>query len=774
MNQNHIDTLLNEPIPEADSNARKIAINSAVSQFSHEVNQGNIASDRPIDTLGGAPRDQSSWSAIMNFLNRPSHGRVFATIVLGFVSFALVKQLPSGLPETTPTTSIISELDASSLQADNVELRDSLISASPAPAPEKLAKTLPPSTQTSITIATPLEMPLEMPQQRQAMPLEEVVVSRAHTQQLKSQVENQVETQVEFKSETKVEMRDRPDLKESLSQNRSQQIMQADGELIIMATKARAKTAKIRRELSDIEASTVTAEGLVQVQSNREPNDSSSYPPTAPTLAESSSNLSSPLLALPKQRPDRFEQYPSHQESVLKLVRNEPVSTFSADVDTASYSLIRNQLQRGFLPAPTAVRTEEVINYFSYNYVSPDSKELPFRASISVVNSPWNKSKKLIHIGIKGYDFAPTEIPDSNLVFLLDVSASMRAPNKLPLIKKSIALLIKTLKPSDKISIVAYSGAAGVVLEPTQASDDTKILAALESLDAGGSTAGGVGIELAYQLAEKNFNSDATNRIILATDGDFNVGQQSNQALKTLVERKRENGVLLSVLGFGRNNYQDDMMQALAQNGNGVAAYIDSLSEARKVLVDQANSTLFTIAKNVKFQIEFNPNTVSEYRLVGYETRHLYREDFNNDKVDAGDIGSGHTMTAIYEITPTAANKRSIDPLRYRDEAEATFVAKNSDEYGYLKMRYILPNESESQLIDQPIPNKLITTSNESDLGFSIAAASFAQHLKGGKYIGNMSLADIIEFARANRGEDKNGYRGEFIRLLELAKVAKP
>jgi Ca-activated chloride channel family protein len=371
---------------------------------------------------------------------------------------------------------------------------------------------------------------------------------------------------------------------------------------------------------------------------------------------------------------------------------------------------------------------------------------------------------------------------------LLDVSGSMSDANKLPLVKQSIALLLSKLKPSDTVSIVVYAGAAGVVLEPTEARNKSKILAALQRLNAGGSTAGGAGIELAYQLAEQTFNADAVNRIILATDGDFNVGQESNEALKALVERKRDNGVFLSILGFGRNNYQDDMMQTLAQNGNGVAAYIDSISEAKKVLVNQASSTLFTIAKDVKLQVEFNPKTVSDYRLVGYETRHLNREDFNNDNVDAGDIGAGHTVTAIYEITPSNVSNTLIEPLRYattpsKDSVnkrsilgKATDTSSNTTEYGFLKIRYKLPTQSVSKLIEQPIfiAQAERNPTEQSDLNFSVAAASFAQYLKGGKYTGKMTLSDITGMAKASKGDDPYGYRSEFIRLLELAEIAKP
>ena len=425
------------------------------------------------------------------------------------------------------------------------------------------------------------------------------------------------------------------------------------------------------------------------------------------------------------------------------------------------------------MPKPQAVRAEETINYFDYNYPLPESKDRPFKPTVSVLDSPWNESKKLVHIGIKGYDISTSNIPDSNLVFLLDVSGSMGSTNKLPLVKQSINLLLDTLKPTDTVSIVVYAGAAGVVLEPTQIKEKTAILSALNRLNAGGSTAGGQGIELAYQLAEQHFNKGGVNRIILATDGDFNVGQSSNEALQTLVERKRDNGVFLSILGFGRNNYQDDMMQTLAQNGNGVAAYIDTLSEAKKVLVDEATSTLFTIAKDVKIQVEFNPSTVSEYRLIGYETRALKREDFNNDKVDAGDIGAGHTVTAIYEITPANAKNQSIDKPRYAENQNKIDATANSNEYGYVKIRYKAPTGSKSKLIEQAIP---VTINNnvDSEILFSTAVAGFAQLLTGGKYTGDLSYSDLVKVASKHKGDDDFGYRTEFIQLLRMAEIAKP
>lgn len=475
--------------------------------------------------------------------------------------------------------------------------------------------------------------------------------------------------------------------------------------------------------------------------------------------------------AINQQRLDHGEEYAEYQASVIKQVADEPVSTFSIDVDTASYSLVRDQLNNGLLPKPQAVRAEELVNYFNYDYPAPRSKTQPFEPSLNLFDSPWNEGKKLLHIGIKGYDISADQQPDSNIVFLLDVSGSMNSQNKLPLVKQSIALLLETLKPSDTVSIAVYAGAAGTVLEPTKVKEKQTIMNALNNLNAGGSTAGGAGIRLAYQLAEQNFDKQAVNRIILATDGDFNVGQQSNEDLKTLVERKRDSGVFLSVLGFGRNNYQDDMMQALAQNGNGVAAYIDTLSEAKKVLVDEATSTLFPIAKDVKIQVEFNPSTVSDYRLVGYETRKLNREDFNNDKVDAGDIGAGHTVTVIYEITPSDSKKPSIDDARYSVN-KAKPESKQSNEYGFLKIRYKLPTETKSKLIETVISKN--QTGDNSEAEFSVAVAGFAQLLAGSNHTGELDYDKVITLASKHKGDDPFGYRSEFIQLVRMAKIARP
>ncbi len=457
----------------------------------------------------------------------------------------------------------------------------------------------------------------------------------------------------------------------------------------------------------------------------------------------------------------------------VKLVSEEPVSTFSVDVDTASYAFVRRQLNHGSLPQKNAVRIEEMINYFDYDYSVPTDKTIPFQPTIAVYPTPWNPDTKLLHIGIKGYDIVPEKKPLSNLVFLLDVSGSMNSQDKLPLLKNSFRMLVNSLEEEDTIAIVVYAGAAGTALEPTKVKEKGKILAALDRLQAGGSTAGGEGIRKAYELAQANFNKEGVNRVILATDGDFNVGIQNPEELKSFIERKRDTGIFLSVLGFGQGNYNDALMQKLAQNGNGNAAYIDNLNEARKVLVDEASSTLFTIAKDVKFQIEFNPNRVAEYRLIGYETRLLNREDFNNDKVDAGDIGSGHSVTAIYEITPVDSNAKLIDKLRYNNE-----VTKKDDqrplneEYGFLKIRYKLPNSDTSQLATTTINLENEYTQIDevaADIRFAASVAAFAQLLRGATYTGEFSHDDIIKLAKSSTGKDTFGYRHEFINLIRLA-----
>ena len=459
----------------------------------------------------------------------------------------------------------------------------------------------------------------------------------------------------------------------------------------------------------------------------------------------------------------------------LQLVSQEPVSTFSIDVDTASYSFMRSALNRGVLPQKDAVRVEELINYFDYDYEAPDSRAEPFKANVSVMPTPWNTNTKLLRIGIRGFDLPKTDAPKANLVFLLDTSGSMNSPDKLPLLRNSFKLLLSSLKPDDTVAIVTYAGSAGTVLEPTRAAERNKILAALDQLNSAGSTAGAEGIRQAYQLAERNLDKNGVNRVILATDGDFNVGISDPEELKSFVERKRETGVTLSVLGFGHGNYNDRLMQTLAQNGNGNAAYIDTLSEARKVLVEEASSTLFTIAKDVKLQLEFNPAQVSEYRLIGYETRLLNREDFNNDKVDAGDIGAGHSVTALYEFTPAGSASQQVDGLRYQSESPARTDGSNSNEYAFMKIRYKLPDSDTSKLIETSITKASEASSVAQaprSSRFAAAVAAFGQILRGGRHTSSFSYDDVVTLAQSARGEDRFGYRAEFINLVRLAKSA--
>lgn len=460
----------------------------------------------------------------------------------------------------------------------------------------------------------------------------------------------------------------------------------------------------------------------------------------------------------------------------LKLAKDEPVSTFSIDVDTASYSFVRSSLNQNVLPQKNAVRVEELINYFPYQYSAPTTKEEPFKANVSVFPTPWNKNTKLLHIGIKGYEIDAKEKPRANLVFLIDTSGSMNDPNKLPLVQNSLKMLLDTLNEEDSVAIVTYAGNAGVALPPTKIKDKSKISTVIDNLGAAGSTAGAEGIRQAYQLAEQNLNTKGINRVILATDGDFNVGITDTNELKSFVEHKRATGVTLSVLGFGRGNYNDELMQTLAQNGNGNAAYIDNLNEARKFLVEEASSTLFTIAKDVKIQVEFNPAQVAEYRLIGYETRLLNKEDFNNDKVDAGDIGSGHTVTALYEITPVDSKAPLVDELRYpKPNTKPAETDNKGNELAFVKIRYKLPDSDTSKLITTPVTVEQAYKSVDEtpvESRFASAVAAFGQLLRVDPYLKEFNYDQVINLAEGAKGEDKFGYRSEFINMVRLAKNA--
>ena len=479
-----------------------------------------------------------------------------------------------------------------------------------------------------------------------------------------------------------------------------------------------------------------------------------------------------PMVVPPMPSGDAFPQF---EESQIKSVATDPVSTFSVDVDTASYAFVRSMLRDGIVPPADAVRIEEMVNYFPYDYAPPPSDDAPFAVRSTVVPSPWADGKQILHMSIKGYEPPADERKSVSLTFLIDTSGSMNDPSKLPLLKRSLALLLDTLDERDTISIVTYAGSAGVVLGPTQADRKATILEALDRLDAGGGTAGSEGLMLAYRVAEDSTIEGGINRVLLATDGDFNLGISDPEQLEDFIAKRRDMGISLSVLGFGMGNYGDDTMQALAQNGNGNASYISDFAEARKVLVEEVGGTLETIAKDVKIQIEFNPSVVSEYRLIGYETRALANQDFNNDKVDAGDIGAGHTVTALYEITPVGSEAAALEPLRYGDAKPTPALTSKAEEIAFVKLRYKLPDESTSKLIENPIRvgEALDDVASASDdVRFSLAVAAFAQKLKGSIQM-DMGWPAIRTLAAAARGEDEAGYRSEFLRVIDDAAALK-
>lgn len=457
------------------------------------------------------------------------------------------------------------------------------------------------------------------------------------------------------------------------------------------------------------------------------------------------------------------EEYNRIYESGYRSPVNSPLSTFSIDVDTASYSNIRRFLNRNQMPPKDSVRIEEMLNYFSYSYKNPGRKA-PFSVNYELAECPWDKNHHLLHIGLKGR--VEEKLPDNNLVFLIDVSGSMNSPSKLPLLIDSFDLLLNQLNSRDRVAIVVYAGAAGVVLPSTPCNRKEAISSALRSLRAGGSTAGGAGINMAYRIAEQNFIKDGNNRIILATDGDFNVGLSSTSSLVRMIEEKRKKGIFLTILGFGMGNYKDGRMEQLADKGNGNYYYIDSLLEARKVLCSDMTGTLFTIAKDVKIQIEFNPGKVKAYRLIGYENRTLKAEDFNDDKKDAGELGSGHTVTALYEIIPAGSDEeiKGIDKLKYQKPA----IKSNSSELCTLKLRYKSPKGSKSRLIKRTL-RATLTKRPGNNFYFSAAVAQFGMVLRDSEYKGNADYKRIIAIAEKSKGNDTYGYRSEFIRMVKLA-----
>jgi Ca-activated chloride channel family protein len=471
---------------------------------------------------------------------------------------------------------------------------------------------------------------------------------------------------------------------------------------------------------------------------------------------------------------------PHNTENYTRIIENPyadplkiPFSTFSIDVDAAAYANMRRFINNSQLPPADAIRTEELVNYFDYQYPQPTGED-PFSITTEVASCPWNPQHQLVHIGLQGKTVPTDNLPASNLVFLIDVSGSMDEANKLPLVQQSLSMLTKELRPQDRVAIVVYAGAAGLVLPSTAGDRRADILEAIDNLKAGGSTAGGAGIQLAYQVARENFIQGGNNRVILATDGDFNVGITSDGDLDRLIEQERTSGVFLTVLGYGTGNYQDSKMQTLADKGNGNHAYIDNIMEAKKVLVNEFGGTLFTIAKDVKLQVEFNPSEVKAYRLIGYENRLLAAEDFNNDQKDAGELGSGHTVTALYELIPAGSSETigQIDPTRYQAPAQENRTAIKSGELFQVKFRYKQPDGHESKLITrvQPAGRSSFASASE-DFRWSAAVAEFSHILRQSEFSGAASYDQVIDIAQAAIGEDAQGYRQEFIGLVKQAQL---
>lgn len=462
------------------------------------------------------------------------------------------------------------------------------------------------------------------------------------------------------------------------------------------------------------------------------------------------------------------EEYDGINENIFHEAIRNPLSTFSIDVDAASYSNIRRFINNGQRPPKDAVRIEEMVNYFDYDYDQPTG-EHPFEVITEISTAPWNEKHKLVHVGLQGKRIPTENLPPSNLVFLIDVSGSMSDPNKLPLLKSSFKMLVEELREEDHVAIVVYAGAAGVVLEPTSGENKRSILEALDRLEAGGSTAGGEGIRLAYAVAKEHFKKGGNNRVILATDGDFNVGESSNGAMERLIEEKKQSGIFLTVLGFGMGNYKDSKMEILADKGNGNYAYIDNITEARKVLVNEFGGTLFTIAKDVKLQIEFNPAKVKAYRLIGYENRLLKDEDFNNDKKDAGDLGSGHTVTALYEIIPVGVESEflKVDELKYQTN-KIDPQAYKSKELMTIKLRYKQPDKDVSKLIVHPLVDSNTALSKTSDnFRWSASVAAFGMLLRESEYVKDFTYDQVVQLAEGSKGKDKEGYRIEFINMVK-------
>ncbi len=471
----------------------------------------------------------------------------------------------------------------------------------------------------------------------------------------------------------------------------------------------------------------------------------------------------------PQSLPEQREGYARISDNPVKLARDEPVSTFSLDVDTGSYSNVRRFLHQGQLPPRDAVRVEELLNYFSYHYPAPTDAH-PFAVTTELATAPWNRDRWLLRVGVKAVDVKASAMPSANLVFLVDVSGSMNRPDKLPLVQATLLQLVNELRPQDRVALVVYAGRTAVELEPTAGSDKEKIRAAIARLQAGGSTAGEAAIRLAYQQARAGFIKGGINRILLATDGDFNVGITDLQQIKDMVAREREGGISLTTLGFGQGNYQEDLMEQIADIGNGNYSYIDSLEEGRKVLVEELSATFNTVAADVKLQMEFNPAVVGEWRLIGYENRVLREEDFRNDKVDAAEVGAGKSVTALYELTPVG-KPGLLAPRRYETAPAPT---GKGGELGFLRVRYKQPGQARAVEFDRTVATRSLTAAPSADFRFAAAVAGFGQLLRGGHYLGNFGYGDVKALALAGRGKDEDGYRQAFVRLVDLAASLTP
>jgi Ca-activated chloride channel family protein len=535
----------------------------------------------------------------------------------------------------------------------------------------------------------------------------------------------------------------------------------------VSLTKSNILNVTLEADVSELQEVITTAHGVQRSSPKRDKRALKTEADEAGPVPHSPGYVM-PLQDVQQTQPYNTEEYQAIAENGFHEALKNPLSTFSIDVDAASYSNIRRFINNGQRPPKDAVRIEEMINYFDYDYAQPE-REHPFAVHTEISTAPWNSKHKLVHIGLQGKIIPTQNLPASNLVFLIDVSGSMEAQNKLPLVKNSFKMLVDQLREQDHVAIVVYAGAAGVVLKPTAGNKKEEILASLDQLQAGGSTAGGAGIKLAYALAKEHFKANGNNRVVLATDGDFNVGESSNESMERLIEEKRNDGIFLTVLGYGMGNYKDSKMEILADKGNGNYAYIDNLTEARKVLVNEFGGTLFTIAKDVKIQVEFNPAKVQAYRLVGYENRMLKSEDFNNDKKDAGELGSGHTVTALYEVIPVGVKSDvfDIDALKYQ-KTTVDAVAKTSDEIMTIKLRYKKPDEDVSKLIVHPLVDNNIAVEKTSDnFRWSASVAAFGMLLRQSEYVRTFSYEDVANLAQGARGVDKEGYRVEFINMVK-------